>query len=171
MDYKYYIGEGPEALAVKTAIKEKLKDVSEARNKFMEDFGIDELITEDGGKSIAGVTFKGEVPEWAREIDTYKDKPFYSGNRSYKIGSEFCSRKDELTYMWPDDLLEKCGMHHRWLIRGHCMYQEKCGYTEDKILVGIPFDSNTNECDDKMPTIPSWMHEVKESEWLAAAGR
>ena len=170
MDYKYYIGEGPEADAIITAIKEKQQNNAVATNKFIEDFGIDELITYDNGKSIAGATFKGEVPKWAREIDMYNHKPFYSGNRSYKKGKEFCDRKEELTYRWSDDLLKKCGVS-RWLIRGRRLYREKCGYTQDKVLVGIPFDSDTNECDDKMPTIPSWMREVKESEWLAAAGR
>ena len=172
MDYKYYIGEGPEALAVITAIKEKRQDIDTAREKFKEDFGIDEFVTYDDCYLIKGVTFKGEVPKWAREVDKHQHKPFqfYTGNRSYKKGKEFCARKKELTYSWVDDLLKKCEVS-RWLVRGRNLYVTRCGYTKDKVFVGIPFDSNAKDYDEPMPTIPSWMREVKKSEWLAAAGR
>ncbi len=52
---------------------------------------------------------------------------------------------------------------------GMALYYSVAGWAHDTLLVKIPQSDKENA--DPMPGVPSWLREVKESEWLAVQGK
>lgn len=180
MEYRYYIGEGQEADALLTEVRQRSETARAARTKLMEDYGADALILSpwSRGKPV-GLGFKQEqrIPYLKGGGRRYEGGFAYYPKISTKTGKELSAKLDapELEFSACDYILKMLKLFR--MVVGRCsgsrtgmaIYHSTAGYCGDKLLVKIPDGNGPDE--DPMPEIPSWMREVKESEWLAAQGK
>lgn len=181
MEYRYYIGEGQEADALLIEVRQRSETARAARTKLMEDYGADALILSpwSRGKPV-GLGFKQEqrIPYLKGGGRRYEGGFAYYPKMSTKAGKELSAKLDapELEFSACDYILKMLKLFR--MVVGRCsgsrtgmaMYHSTAGYCGDKLLVKIP-GGNIGPGGDPMPEIPSWMREVKESEWLAAQGK
>ena len=180
MKFHYYIGEGPEADALLTDVRQKRETAHAARTKLMEDYGADALILSSWsrGKPV-GLGFRQEqsVPYLKGGNRRYEAGFAYYPKMSTKAGKELSAKLDapELEFDACDYILERLKLsrmvagRHSGSRTGMAMYHSTAGYCFGKMLVKIP--SGNSDSDDPMPDVPDWFREVKESEWLAAQGK
>jgi hypothetical protein len=178
MEYRYYIGEGQEADALLTEVRQRSETAYAARTKLMEDYGADALILSWEGKPVC-LGFKQEqrIPYLKGGGRRYDGGFAYYPKMSTKAGKELSAKLDapELEFSASGYILKLLKLsrmvvgRHSGPRTGIAMYRSTAGYCGDKLLVKIP-DGNDPD-GDPMPEIPSWMREVKESEWLAAQGK
>ena len=181
MEYRYYIGKGPEADALLTEIRQCSEMVHAARVKLMEEYGADALISSPWSRGKpSGLGFKQEqrFSYLKRGNKGYEDGFVYYPKMNTKAGKELSAKLDapELEFDACDYILKRLKLFR--MVVGRCsgsrtgmaMYHSTAGYCGDKLLVKIP--NGNGELDgDPMPQIPTWLCEVKESEWLAAQGK
>lgn len=181
MEYRYYIGEGQEADALLTEVRQRSETAYAARTKLMEDYDADALISSSWSKGKpVGLGFKQEqrIPYLKGGGRRYEGGFAYYPKMSTKAGKELSAKLDapELEFDACDYILERLKLSR--MVVGQCsgsrtgmaMYHSTAGYCGDKLLVKIPV-GNSGPGGDPMPEIPSWMREVKESERLAAQGK
>lgn len=174
MEKHYFIGEGPEAEKLISAMLEREKVAREARNSLMNDYGIDRLyLWRDG--SVASLGFKEKTDASFLKGGKKKSDGLYSylPKLNTKAGKELAMRlKDEnLTFSVSNFILDSLNLH-RSSFDSFKMFVSVAGVTKDKkILVLIPGTKEKSpECPDPFPAVPEWLLEVKESEFLAALG-
>ena len=175
----YYIGEGPEADALLTEVRQRSETAQAARTKLMEDYGADALILSWKGKPV-GLGFRQEqrIPYLKEGSRRYEDGFAYYPKMNTKAGKELSAKLDtpELEFSASGYILKLLKLSRMVVDRcsgsptGMAIYHSTAGYCGDKLLVKIP-GGNSGPGGDPMPEIPSWMREVKESEWLAAQGK
>lgn len=180
MEYRYYIGEGQEADALLTEVRQRSETARAARTKLMEDYGADALILSpwSRGKPV-GLGFKQEqkIPYLKGGGRRYEGGFAYYPKMSTKAGKELSAKLDapELEFSASGYILKLLKLSRMVVDRcsgsptGMAIYHSMAGYCGDKLLVKIPDSNDPDEY--PMPEIPSWMREVKESEWLAAQGK
>lgn len=178
MEYRYYIGEGQEADVLLTDVRQRSETAQAARTKLMEDYGADALILSWKGKPV-GLGFRQEqrIPYLKGGGRRYEDGFAYYPKMNTKAGKELSAKLDapELEFSASGYILKLLKLscmvvgRHSGSRTGIAMYHSTAGYCGDKLLVKIPDGNDPDEY--PMPEIPSWMREVKESEWLAAQGK
>lgn len=138
----YYIGEGPEADALLTEVRQRSETAQAARTRRYEDgFAYYPKMNTKAGKELSA---KLDAPELEFSASGYILKLL------------------KLSRM----VVDRCSGSPTGMAR----YHSTAGYCGDKLLVKIP-GGNSGPGGDPMPEIPSWTREVKESEWLAAQGK
>ncbi len=175
MEYRYYLGRGPEAEEIISFCADRIKSVSMRRKQIAAEFGVDSFASRDGGGTIAGATFVNEVPGWAKLESRIAEGGYcYIGRKNTKIGKAFneAIHAEDANFSLHTYILEKTGMN-RLVIEGRRIFRSKAGYHEDSILVCVPQEKVTaSKCTyDPMPVPPEWLKEVRESEFLAAQGK
>ena len=180
MKYRYYIGEGQEADALLTEVRQRSETAHAARTKLMEDYDADALILSSWSKGKpVGLGFRQEqrIPYLKEGSRRYEGGFAYYPKMNTKAGKELSAKLDapDLEFSASGYILKLLKLsrmvvgRHSGSRTGIAMYRSTAGYCGDKLLVKIP-DGNDPD-GDPMPEIPSWMREVKESEWLAAQGK
>lgn len=181
MEYRYYIGEGQEADALLTEVRQRSETAHAARTKLMEDYDADALILSSWSKGKpVGLGFRQEqrIPYLKEGSRRYEGGFAYYPKMNTKAGKELSAKLEAsgLEFDACDYILERLKLscmvvgRHSGSRTGMAIYHSTAGYCGDKLLVKIP-GGNSGPGGDPMPKIPSWMREVKESEWLAAQGK
>ena len=177
MEKHFFIGEGPEAEKLIASMLARREVARKARLSLMHDSRSDGLLLSGGREgSIVGLSFKEK-----KDIPFLKGGNRIEGGYAYypkmntKKGKELSKRLDDkdLTFSASHFIIDALKLE-RFAFSARRMYVSVAGTSEDLkcILVSIP---GTKEDEDgpssNFPSIPEWMREVKESEWLAAQGR
>ena len=176
----YYIGEGSEAAKLITETMDRQRQTNEARKTVQEEYKADGLLSSrsrDGG--VAGLCFneKQTLPFLKGEI-RLEDGYGYFPKLNCKAGKELRTKltAPEMTFSASDHIIQALGVArmvagaHSGSRTGLALYQSVAGIVDGKLLVKIPGSAEEDSHGDKMPQVPSWLREVKESEWLAAQG-
>lgn len=180
MEYHYYIGEGPEADALLTEVRQRSESAQTARTKLMEDYGADALILSSWSKGKpVGLGFKQKqrIPYLKEGNRRYENGFAYYPKMNTKAGKELSAKLDapQLEFDACDYILKTLKLHrmvagqHSGSRTGMALYHSVAGYCDSKLLVKIP-GGNKGEVGDPMPEVPVWLREAKESDWLAAQG-
>lgn len=177
MEKHYFIGEGPEAEKLIASMLARREVARKARLSLMHDYGSDGLLLSgwrDG--SIVGLSFKEK-----KDIPFLKGGNRIEGGYAYypkmntKKGKELSKRLDDkdLTFSASHFIIDALKLE-RFAFSVRRMYVSVACISNDLkcILVSIPGAKEDEDGpSDTFPSIPEWMREVKESEWLAAQGR
>lgn len=177
MEKHFFIGEGPEAEKLIASMLARREVARKARLSLMHDYGSDGLLLSGGREgSIVGLSFKEkkDIP-FLKGGNRIKGGYAYYPKMNTKKGKELSKRLDDkdLTFSASHFIIDALKLE-RFAFSARRMYVSVAGTSEDLkcILVSIP---GTKEDEDgpssNFPSIPEWMREVKESEWLAAQGR
>lgn len=170
---KFFIGEGVEAEALIAEVKERLREVGEARIAVQKAYGADGLLTRDDGRQVCGLAFKEQQARPFLKGETRLQNGFgYYAKKNCKEGKDLSAklRAPDLQFCSSDHIIHKLKLNRMCVgasSRGMGLYSSAAGFAGNKILVSIP----CGESNDPMPEVPTWMREVKESEFLAAQGK
>lgn len=177
MEKHYFIGEGPEAEKIIAETLERDEISKNARRTLAADYGANGLIL--GGwnnESVVGLGFKEKT-----------DAPFLKGGEKVhggyayfpkcntKAGKELSKRLDDerLKFNPSDFIFDAIGTH--WVaIEDRKLFESVAGLSKDmkKILVIIPRTKEKSRgCSNQFPSMPKWLREVIESEFIAAQGK
>ena len=184
MEKHFYIGEGPEADALVAEALEREKATHEAREALISEYEADGLILSvwNDGK-VTGLAFNRPThrPYLKGETRTSGEEGYgYYPKLSTKEGKRLAQKleAEELTFSASKFILDRLRLHriatgpHSASRTGHAVYYSVAGIASGKILVKIPGSKNPeHDGTQSFPSIPSWLREVKESEWLAVQGR
>lgn len=178
MKFHYYIGEGPEATSLASYCIDKLKARNEARHILCSDYGAQGVI--ESSRYVSGLVFKEAQDAKHFKLTQKQDGHFwYSPRRNCKEGKAFAQRLCDpaLVFNNSDYIVKKLNLYcevlgeHAASNSGIAMYFSVAGIVGEKIIVKIPNTENCEDGSDEMPTIPTWLHPVKESEFLAVQGK
>ena len=173
MKYFYYIGEGPENDALVSKVLAEHDTVSERRKALMAEYDADFLILDSWRNGVpVGLGF------YERQRRPYlKGEVFHDGSYAYypkistKMGRDLKEKlgNPDLVFSVRKRILGELKLH-RMLFSGRIIAGSTAGIEGNTILVKIPADTD-GATGDPMPEVPSWLKEVKMSEWLAAQGK
>lgn len=177
MEKHYFIGEGPEAEKLISATMARREVATEARRALMQDYGADGLIKRDwDGGSIVGLGFKQKTDApYLKGGERVADGYAYYPKLNTKAGKQLAKRLEDerLTFNASCFIIDALSIW-RMVFEGRNLFEAAAGVTEDlkKILVVIPGTKEKSPgCTDPFPSVPEWLREVKESEFLAAQGK
>lgn len=133
--------------------------------------------------SIWGIVCSLDNPEYAKikEDKTYKfemlenEKVVINGNGRTKAGKAFNAKIQsvrDILNQYPsfnDFMLRKLKLTC-WVIGARTGYVSVCGVASDHFIVSIP-EKSEDFGGDKFPTIPEYLTEIKQSEFLALQGK
>ena len=167
MERTYYIGEGPEVdelISECTALYQKATD---AREALRAEAGADTLLESRGRITHLAFKTRQTAPYLKGEIKCdgfFGYKPKLNCKRGKALSAMMCAEavKCDLNGY----ILKKFKLT-RWCPDSRAMHMATAYCVGKKLLVSIPMGKNG----DPMPTIPEWLHLVKESEYLAAQGK
>lgn len=178
MQLHYYIGEGPEAEEIIAEIMDKQATVHAARAALCKECGVDNLFGCRG--NVEGVFFKEKqnLPHLKGEMCLEGGYGYYP-KLNCKAGKELAAklRDPALAFDINDHIIKRLKIsrmvagRHAASRTGMALYSSVAGIAKGKILVIIPGAPDNPDGGDPMPSVPEWMREVKESEWLAAQGK
>lgn len=183
MEKHFYIGEGPQADALVAEVLEREKVTHEARKALISEYKADGLILSvwNNGK-VTGLAFNKPTsrPYLKGETRTSGEEGYgYYPKLNTKEGKRLAQKleAEELAFSASKFILDKLRLHriatgpHSASRTGHAVYYSVAVSVSEKILVKIPGGKKPEyEGGNPFPSIPSWLREVKESEWLAAQG-
>lgn len=180
MQWKFYIGDGWEAEGLIRAAEKRKNLVYEKRRKLMDEYGADGLVMSAGftyGTPIAlGYKEKQSRPYFKGE-SRCKDGYYYFPRLTTKTGKELAAKLEDpdVVFDKSDYIIQSLGLFH--VEHGSMapggkfrLFQSAGSYGNGIILVKIPYKDDA-ECKKIIQKVPSWFHEVKESEFLAAQGK
>lgn len=175
MTHHYYIGTGPEADALIADLNQGLSARNEARHKLCAEYEAQGVV--ESRRSVDGLVFKAKQDIPHLKLTKNEGGYFwYAPRHNFKAGKVLADRlRDKtLTFDASDYIIGSLKLHR--MVAGKCresatgmaLYHSVAGFCGDKIVVKIPGGAGGG---DPMPAIPSWLREVKESEFLAAQGK
>lgn len=176
MEKHFYIGEGHEADALVAETLKKEESSYAARRALISEYDADGLMLADnwGNSEVSGLAFfertsrpylKGETP--LRE-GGYGYHPRLSTKEGKRLAQKI--KAEELNFSASHFILNKLCLHRKAIV-GRVLCWSVAGVASRKIIVSIPGATKDEQGGDSFPSIPSWLREVKESEWLAIQGR
>ncbi|WP_394026647.1 DUF5420 family protein [Desulfovibrio falkowii] len=170
----YYIGEGPASQALISDVKVKHSEAHTAREALRKKYNADNVLTSGWEGRCTGLFFKEkQVAPHLKGETRVEDGYGYYPKKNCKAGKLLAEElsSPSLTFQVSDYIISHLKLS-RMVILGRRMLRSVAGYADDKLLVVIPrgFATESRACD-PMPEIPSWLREVKESEFLAAQGK
>jgi hypothetical protein len=172
MDHKYYVGEGPEAKSLIAETGGAIQKFHSECQEVADEYGAEGCFTV--GRCVIGLMFKEKSEnDFLSLFEQNEDGYCYKPRRNFKAGKELQNRLDAIQTVRPSEfIVNKLGVSrmsagkHLGSRTGMAMYHSVAGYNHGVLVVKIP----AGEGGDPMPTVPEWLREVKESEFLAAQG-
>ncbi len=173
MQYKYYIGTGPEAEAIISECRSKY----EARNNAVADlrtkYGADYFLESRG--RLVQIGFDNPPDDWKKWLCSMEQRHdggkiiycFYP-RKNTKRGKELAKEMDDDKYVfyYSEFLVNAVKMDYT-VYTGHLLSSSVGCYNKDKLLIRVPYGEGF-EVSKKMPTPPSWLKEVTLTEFEAA---
>lgn len=133
--------------------------------------------------SIRGIACSLDNPEYAKikEDKTYKfemienGKVVITGSGRTKAGKAFNDKIQsvrDILNQYPsfDDFMLRKLKLNCWVLGARTCYVSVCGVASDHFIVSIP-EKSEDFGGDKFPTIPEYLTEIKQSEFLALQGK
>lgn len=184
MKYHFYIGEGPDSESFIAEVLAKESEVEAARAAVIKEYNADGLMLSsfysDNGACL-GLAFKEK-----------QNLPFLKGGKNCKdLGYAYYPKLNckagklldeklkapSMTFSQSGYIMKSLNLWRTVIGRhpasrtGFAMHSSTAGIINGKLLVRIPRTEERIPRDDPMPEIPSFLREVKESEFLAAQGK
>lgn len=176
MQYKYYIGTGPEA----ETIIEDCRNKYEARNQAVADLrqrhGVDYFLELQG--RLVQVGFDSPPEDWKKwlcgmEKRNDNGKPVYCfyPRKNTKRGKELAREMEEEKYVFDYNkfLVNAAGMGFTAMF-GNVFSSSVACYNKDRLLVRVPYGDSFYDTQ-KIPCPPAWLREVTLSEFEAAQNK
>lgn len=173
MEHKFYIGDGEEAKAIISETQNAIQKFNSECVSLAEEYGAEGVALMNGKPT--GLVFKDKPDLPYLKVSTQRDgECFCYPLLNFKTGKELSSKLNAIQKVTASEhIIEVLGVG-RWIAGKHlgsqtgmAMYHSVAGYGSGVLVVKIP----TGEGGDEMPTVPEWLREVKESEFLAAQGK
>lgn len=177
IQFKHFIGEGPEAVALIAAAKEGLAKHEAALKDFCAERGFEgtwsykdrgtegplfsEELTAEEAKA-RGLKYHGRV----------KDMYAYEPRLNTSVGKALAGAIGVLNTVFFSTnkfLLKETGMAHT-VFAGGRVGHSSAGHTADVVLVNYPLIQGKGHSVGNEPVPPAWLRPCKESEFLAAQG-
>lgn len=151
MEYRYYIGEGQEADALLTEVRQRSETAYAARTKLMEDYDADALISSSWSKGKpVGLGFKQEqrIPYLKGGGRRYEGGFAYYPKMSTKAGKELSAKLDapELEFDACDYILERLKLSR--MVVGQCS-----GSRTGMACITLRPDTAATSCWSKSPSV------------------
>lgn len=182
MQWKFYIGDGPEAGELIAKAEEKRKLAFKKRGALMEEYKADGLILSnslfDHGTPLA-LGFKKKPDDLApfkkeRKCD---DGWYYYPRLSSRAGKELANKlgDPDLVFDRSDFIISSLGLwnveHGKYVGNGvSVLFASQAAYGLGKVLVKIPYKEG-EQSGAVLEKVPAWLREVRESEFLVAQGK
>lgn len=170
----FFIGEGPEAQSLIADVHARSEAAHAAREALRNEYGADNVLISRWNGQCTGLFFKEKqkVPHLKGE-ERVEDGYGYSPRKSSKAGKALAEKisNPSLRFQTSDFIVSALKLS-RMVINGRSMFSTVAGIVDGKLLVKIPGGHEPKTPGrDPMPEVPTWLREVKESEWLAAQGK
>ncbi len=177
IQFMYFIGKGPEAAALVAAAREGRTRYADAVAAFLAEHGFENTWSyKDRG--VSGPLFAVQLSDEEAKTRGLKyhgrvSKEYaYTPRLNLAAGRKLAEAIEQLNkdfFSANKFLLKETGMAHT-VFHGGRVGNSSAGYTEDAVLVNVPYTPEGGHGDGQKPTPPAWLLPCKESEFLAAQG-
>ena len=170
----FFIGEGPEAKSLIADVKAKRSEAKAAREALCKKYNAGTVLVSGWEGRCTGLFFKEKqtAPHLKGE-ERFNGGYGYYPKKNCKAGKLLAQELSDpsLTFQVSDYIVSSLKLS-RMVINGRSIFYSTAGFADETLLVKIPGGHEPKTPGrDPMPQVPSWMREVKESEFLAAQGQ
>ena len=164
MEKHFYIGEGPENDKLVREVAALIVQSKRARTKLAFDFGAAKVWTQ--GQKVCGLVYRKPQPQpWLNLVKILGRELVYRAQPDTPKGEALARRiqEEDILHFDPSRHILKTLRLHRSIVDAFGrMCESTANITNGKIYVSIPGGKEHT-----FPTIPSWLREVQNDEWLA----
>ncbi len=173
MQYRYYLGKGAEATALLQDVRTKICDRNLARMALCQEYAA--IAVYMVGNRVAGLVFDADREENYLKFECVMPGGGHAftprrNTRQGKLLSQRIATDPIIHFDAGTYIVEQ--LHVGRTVFEHLeIFETIAGFVDDTVLVQIPLGhENGMRGIDPFPTIPGWLQEVKESEFLKEQG-